>query len=124
MGIDYSYFDLTHQATDKEAFTHNGYFSLWYKFGIWGLGLVLFAWVKIIWHGLKAYWSESTSLHVRTMGLVAATCLIASSLPTLTSNPFFLLDTTFTMGVLFGMASGAFQRSSIEMLAIPVSQPV
>ena len=117
MGVPYSYYDLAHQATDKEAFTHNGYFSLWYKFGIWGLSLVIFAWARITWHGFQAFWSKRTSLLVRVTGLGMATCLIASTLPTLTSNPFFLLDTTFTMGTLFGLASGAFQRSQLERVS-------
>jgi O-antigen ligase len=114
MGVPYTFYDLAHEATDYDAFVHNGYVSLWYKFGLWGLGLVLFFWGGVIRRGVQAFLMKQGPWWARLCGLAGAICLIAFTLSTLTSNPFFLKDSVFIFGVLAGLAAGAYQRGRLE----------
>ena len=111
MGVSYYFFDITRGTTDTDAFVHNGYISLWYKYGLVGLGLVLFFWIRSIWNGLRAFKTKLAAPSVRLAGLFAATALSAFLLSTLTSNPFFLNDTLFAIGLLLGTAEGAYQQT-------------
>lgn len=112
MGVPYVFFDLAHMGTDKDAFIHNGYISLWYKFGLWGLLLIIFVWGRLAWQGLHAFHRDNHNTWSKLGGLAAGISLVAIALSTLTSNPFFLKDSTFLFGVLLGLAGGAFHRMS------------
>lgn len=111
MGVPYVFFDIAHGSTDVDAFIHNGYLSLWYKYGILGLGLMLVFWFGSIRKGYKAFKTASASYEVRITGLIASSTLIAFMLTTITSNPFFLNDTLFIFALLTGMAAGAHERA-------------
>lgn len=110
MGVGYHFFDLTRQTTDTDSFVHNAYAGLWYKFGLWGLGLMLFVWVRSIVRGVQAFRWWDGAFWPRIAGLAAAITLIAFLLSAMTSNPFFLKDTLFTFGVLMGLTGGAYER--------------
>lgn len=114
MGVPYAFFDLAHMATDRDAFIHNGYVSLWYRFGLWGLGLVLFIWARLAWRGLQAFRIQSGDTVARLYGLAAVGGLTALTLTTLTSNPFYLKDATFIFGILLGLAGGAYHRMRLR----------
>ena len=111
MGVGYDFFDITNGVTETDAFVHNGYVSLWFKYGIIGLGLVLFFWFRSILNGVRAFKSKTAPPAVRLVGLFGATTLTAFLLSTLTSSPFFLNDTLFAFGLLLGTAEGAYQRT-------------
>ena len=115
MGVSFDFFDITRGVNDTDAFIHNGYIALWYKYGLAGLGLMLFAWLGSIWRGVKAYRMSRARPPVRIIGLVAASTLTAFTLSCNTSNPFFLNDTLFAFAILMGAASGAFERASAEV---------
>ncbi len=114
MGVSYDFFDITNGVTETDAFIHNGYISLWYKYGLLGLVLVLFIWLSSIWLGVKAYRFPAASAQVRLAGLIAASALTAFLLSCNTSNPFFLNDTLFAFALLLGTAAGAHERASRE----------
>ena len=114
MGVPYSFYDIAHQATDYDAFVHNGYVSLWYKFGLWGLGLMLFFWAGTIRRGVQAFLMKQGTLWMRLCGLASTLSLIAFTLSTLTSNPFFLKDSLFIFSIAAGLAGGAYQRGLLE----------
>lgn len=88
-GVSYLFFDIVHQATDTDSFVHNGYIGLWYKYGIWGLGLVLYFWYSAVSLGLRAFRSNTAERWIRLAGLAGAVPLIALTISTLTQNPFF-----------------------------------
>lgn len=111
MGVGYDFFDITNGVTETDAFVHNGYVSLWFKYGIVGLGLVLFFWFRSIMNGVRAFRTKIAPPAVRLTGLFGATTLTAFLLSTLTSSPFFLNDTLFAFGLLLGTAEGAYQRT-------------
>ena len=116
MGVPYYFYDIAHQLTDFDALVHNGYVGLWYKFGIWGLGLVLFFWGSTLWRGIAAFRAPSSAHWTRLCGLAAAVTLVGFALSTVTSNPFFLKDSLFTFSVAAGLAGGAHLRSQRDRL--------
>ncbi len=111
MGVAYPFFDIAHMATDTDSFVHNGYFGLWYKFGLPGLCLVLWIWFASIRSGIRAFRSRHAAMPIRLCGLASAVTLSAFLLTTNTSNPFYLNDTLFIFGLLFAISQGAFQRT-------------
>ena len=110
LGVPYTFYDLILGVTNKNSFIHNGYVGLWYRFGVWGLALVLFYWARSAWHGLRAFRMQPGPSVPPLSGLAAAVVLAAFTLSTVTSNPFHLNDATFIFGVLTGLGSGAYRR--------------
>jgi len=111
-GVSYLFFDIVHQYTDTDSFVHNGYIGLWYKYGVWGLGLILVFWYSTIKQGLIAFRSERADRWTRSVAIAGAIPLIALTVTTLISNPFFLKNQIFIVAVAAGMAAGAGQRIS------------
>ena len=109
-GVSYLFFDIVHQYTDTDSFVHNGYIGLWYKYGVWGLGLILIFWYSTIKQGLVAFRSELADRWTRSAAIAGATPLIALTVTTLISNPFFLKNHIFIVAVAAAMAAGAGQR--------------
>lgn len=110
MGVPFRFHDLTFMGTVERTFVHNGYVSLWYKFGIVGLVLILIFWFRSIWNGLKAFRRSDVLSIAAAVGLATAVGLICMMITANTSNPFFLGDTTLTFGLLTGLAAGARER--------------
>ena len=109
-GVTYLFYDIVHQSTDTDSFVHNGYVGLWYKYGLWGVGLVLYFWYSTIKRGLRAFRSNNADRWTQLAGLAGATPLIALTISTLTQNPFFLKNYLFIIGIAAGLAAGAEQR--------------
>jgi O-antigen ligase len=106
MGTRYHYFNLTVDATRDWAFVHNGFVGLWYKFGLVGLGLMLYAWGRSIWNGVRLFRCRQAPRVMRLAGLIAAVCLIGEMLVANTSNPFLIADATLMIALGAGLTSG------------------
>jgi len=106
MGTPYHYFNLTVDATRDWAFVHNGFVGLWYKFGLVGLGLMLYVWGRSIWNGVRLFRCREAPRVLRLAGLTAAVCLIAEVLVANTSNPFLIADATLMIALWASLASG------------------
>lgn len=107
MGVPFRFWDLTflppfHHVT---TFLHNGYVALWYKFGIWGLGMVLFVWGSVIWRAIRSYRSNASPF-LRVGALGVAGVLISLVISAITSNPFYINDPMFMFGIVAGAAAG------------------
>lgn len=111
-GVSYVFYDIVHQSTDTDSFVHNGYIGLWYKYGLWGLGLVLYFWYSTVKLGLRAFRNEATDYWTRLAGLAGAIPLVALTITTLVGNPFFLKNQLFIIAIAAGLAVGAGERSS------------
>ncbi|HEX7069844.1 MAG TPA: O-antigen ligase family protein [Rhodothermales bacterium] len=113
MGVPFRMYDMTFTATREDTFIHNGYISVWYRFGLWGLGCLLVVYGATV---LRAARSLRGNIEVltRICGTAALVALVAYSLPAITSNPFHLNDGLFIYGVLFGMAAGAAERAQLQ----------
>lgn len=112
-GVSYSVYDMTFRFTQVDTFVHNGFVGFWYKFGIIGLGIIVFIWLKSIWN-LLVTWIQ-TPLQVRysfnaLAGLMLAIALISLLPSATTSNPFYLKDAIMTFALLFGGAAGMTQK--------------
>ena len=111
-GVSYVFYDIVHQSTDTDSFVHNGYIGLWYKYGLWGLGLVLYFWYSTVKLGLRAFRSDTADHWTRLAGLAGAIPLVALTITTLVGNPFFLKNQLFIIAIAAGLAVGAGERSS------------
>lgn len=116
MGVPFRFHDLTHMGTVERTFIHNGYVSLWYKFGLLGLGFVLFFWLRSVWNGRTAFRKSTIASIPATVGLATAVALACMIITANTSNPFYLGDTTMTFGILTGLAAGARERVRRELV--------
>ncbi|MCY4159893.1 MAG: O-antigen ligase family protein [Bacteroidetes bacterium] len=114
-GVSYLFYDIVHQVTHTDSFVHNGYVGLWYKYGLWGLGLVLYFWYSSIKSGLYAFRSDVSDRWARLAGLAGAVPLVALTVSTLTQNPFFLKNYLFVIALAAGLATGAGQRISQKL---------
>ncbi len=117
MSVPYYFFDIIRHMTVESFFIHNGYLSLWYRFGLWGLGLVLFFWIKTTAQGFRAFRIRAARPLLRLSGLAASSVLAAFFLSTITSNPFYLSDTLLVFALLPALASGVYNRALIEETA-------
>lgn len=116
MGVPYIFYDIAHVGTDQDAFVHNAYIGLWYKFGILGLGSVLYIWGKIVWRGVRALRIRAIPF-TKIVTFSSAMALTAFAVGAMTSNPFFLMDGTLLFGMLTGLVSGGYRRSLLEAKA-------
>ncbi len=112
-GVSYLFYDIVHQATNTDTFVHNGYVGLWYKYGLWGLGLVLYFWYSTMKLGLRAFRSDMTDYWTWLAGLAGTVPLIALTVSALTQNPFFLKNYLFVIAIAAGLSTGAGQRVSM-----------
>ncbi len=106
VGAPYQYFNITVDATRAWAFVHNGYAGLWFKFGLVGLGLMLYFWGRSIWNGVRLFRMQTAPRLLRLAGLSAALCLIGEALVANTSNPFLISDATLMIALWGSLASG------------------
>lgn len=111
LGVEYRFYFLPSKTNVIRTFIHNGYVSLWYRFGLWGLGLVMFVWGAGIWRGIQVFRQQAAPYFARVVGLGAASALAAFLLSANTSNPLYLSDATFIITALLGLAGGAYARS-------------
>jgi hypothetical protein len=124
MGVEYGFFDIIFDFTRRKAFVHNGYMALWFKFGLWGLGLMVFVWVRSAWRGAQVFRLAHADRLYKMAGLGVSISLAAFMLSSITANPFFLNDTTYLFGLLMGLAGGLYQRALVEQPTLEANHAV
>ncbi len=107
IGAHYRVFDMIRDVTMTKPFIHNGYVGMWFKYGLIGLGFLLFFWGRIIWLGIRLFHMKSAPSLLRLIGLMAALALISEALVANTSTPFQITDATLMFGLLGGLVSGS-----------------
>ncbi len=110
IGVPFSFHSILTRTTVSQTFMHNGYLSLWYRFGLVGTGLVLYWWGRSIWYGYRCYRITDAPLTLRLAGLGAAASLVAFTLSAMTSNPFWHKDYLFGLAYIMGIACGTYAR--------------
>ncbi|MEM6336166.1 MAG: O-antigen ligase family protein [Bacteroidota bacterium] len=106
MGTEFTYPNIILHVTYVVSFIHNGYLALWYKFGLPGLGLMLFAWAGMAWHAFMLFRTRTAPRLIRLFSLGALTFLIAETLVANTSNPFIIEDGTLMFAFFGGAVAG------------------
>ena len=112
LGVPFTFVDVLSRTTGTSTFTHNGYLSLWYRFGVVGTALVVYWWGRSVACGLRAYADRAAPDALRLAGLGAAAALVAFTLSALSSNPFWHKDSLFGFAYLSALACGA--RARVE----------
>lgn len=110
LGASHSYYDWIHRGTLTRPFVHNGFVAIWFKFGLWGLVLMISLWVGAIWKGIRLRHLAGVPLHYRGYALSAAISLIAIFPSVNTSSPFFLDDSLMSFVVLTAFCMGLFEK--------------
>ncbi|MGA7304961.1 MAG: O-antigen ligase family protein [Rhodothermales bacterium] len=106
MGVPYEYYNLTISGTMKWSFIHNGYLSMWYRFGIVGFVVSMVIWVTAIAKGIRI--ARITDNRYRAILCVLATSVLCSMLVSaITSGPFYQMDTLLVLTMLFAFVSAA-----------------
>ena len=122
-GTTFTYFDIVFVGTRTKSFVHNGFVALWFKLGIGGLLLMLWAWGGAIWQALKVYWDEGLPRPYRIIALIMAVSLIAIIPSANTSNPFILIDQVYTFTLQLAVACGVYQRFARPSADSPLAAP-
>jgi len=106
MGVEYRVHDIIYDVMIVKTFIHNGYIALWYKFGIWGMGMMLFFLGSVIRRAYLVFRSKNLESIVRLGGLVVVASFAAFFMSALTSNPVYINDAMFIISVLAGIGGG------------------
>ena len=110
-GTEFAYHSLIVDGSQKGSFIHNGFTSLWFKLGLWGLVLVLALWAASGVAGVLACRYAPGLSRVERGAALGAGAAVLSLLPTMTtSNPFLLFDTLVVVVVTMALAHGLYQR--------------
>jgi len=106
MGVEYRVHDIIYDVMIVKTFIHNGYIALWYKFGIWGMGMMFFFLGSVIRRAYLVFRSKNLESIVRLGGLVVVASFAAFFMSALTSNPVYINDAMFIISVLAGIGGG------------------
>ncbi len=108
MGTTYRFYDLTFEFTFQRAFIHNGYIALLFKFGVWGLGMMLYFLGCIVRRAVRIFRSRTAPEYARLACLGVAAAFAGFTLSANTSNPFYINDAMFIFAVITGIVGGCF----------------
>jgi len=111
MGVPYRFYNITYEYSEIKTFVHNGYVAIAFKFGIWGLGMMLFMMVRFFVRAVQNWRSKNADLLPRLISLSVAGSLAALAVTAITANPFFQNDLMFIYASLWGIAGGCYARS-------------
>ena len=110
-GVPITYWDLSIVGTRTRPWIHNGYQSLWFKYGILGLGLVVGLTLVSIRSGFKAAKRLRPLPLYRATALMAATSLISVLVSTIPSNAWNNSDTILMITIMLGLSAGMNARA-------------
>lgn len=110
MGVKYAQYEIIDQVTFKRSFVHNGYIALFYRFGVWGVGLVLAGWFGAIGRGIRALRASATPL-ARGLALGSVVMLVGALVYHNTSNLLHNMDGVLVLMLAWATASGLDARA-------------
>ncbi len=124
MGVPYRFFNITYLYSESKTFVHNGYVALWFKFGIWGTGMMLFLMLRFWMLSFGNWWKKLAAPTPRIISLAITGAITALAVTATTANPFYQNDLMFMYAVLWGIvggirAGGKRWMNSDSELAIP-----
>ena len=114
MGVPYRFFNITYLYSEEKTFVHNGYVALLFKFGIWGLGMMLYLMGRFFLMAMGNWRKAVNTPLARIISLAVAGSMAALALTATTANPFYQNDLMFVYAVLWGIIGGI--RSSTDGL--------
>ena len=111
MGVPYRFQDATRSLTRYWSFTHNGYLSLYLKFGLWGFSLALFFWIGSAWTAVRTLRHKVQSYWTRVGALLSFTYLVVLALPVFVVNGWYTDEMLFIMAAAAGIGAGSLDRA-------------
>lgn len=106
MGVPYRFYNITYLYSEVKTFVHNGYVALFFKFGIWGLGMMLYMMGKFFVVAFRNWRTKQDAFLPRIISLSVAASLAVLAITATTANPFFQNDLMFIYASLWGIAGG------------------
>ena len=111
IGSEFSFFDLITMRTWTKPFAHNGYLTLWFKYGALGLISILWLWGSALSDAAQTLLSDASIRPLDRPALRAALAmLVALLLPFAVSNPLTTSDTVLCFTLLTGLIAGIHDR--------------
>jgi O-antigen ligase len=110
-GVPISYFDITRSVTMTRPWIHNGYLSIWFKYGLLGLGLLLGFTVLSIRNALIVARNPRSEKTMRVGAYASVAGLSSVLLSTIPSNAWHNSDTILMIAVMMGIAAGCHART-------------
>ncbi|WP_412068477.1 O-antigen ligase family protein [Rubrivirga sp. IMCC43871] len=111
-GVQVTHYSIIAEGTRSWAFFHNGYLSLWFKTGLWGVALFMSVWIGAM---ARAAWAaRRTALpwSIRAPALGAGAAIAAFTPVVITSNPFAVLDQMLIVTLTLALAHGSADRAA------------
>ncbi len=110
-GVQATHYSLIARGTTHWAFFHNGYLALWFKTGLWGLGLMLTVWLGAMARTASAARRLAVPVGLRASALGAGATIAAFTPVVASSNPFSVLDQMLVVTMVLGLAHGMADRA-------------
>lgn len=111
-GVQVTHYSIIGEGTRHWAFFHNGYLALWFKTGLWGLGLVLTVWFGAMARTAKAVRQQGVPTRLRASALGAGAAIAAFTPVAASSNPFSVLDQMLVVTLVLALAHGTADRAA------------
>lgn len=106
LGHEFTYHNIIYEAHISQAFMHNVYLALWYKFGLVGIALSLFVWFGSAMKGLLLAKSMKFKTLPSLLVLSASIVLFCEMMVGNTSNPFVIEDGCLVIAFCTALISG------------------
>lgn len=123
MGVPYRFFNITYLYSEEKTFVHNGYVALWFKFGIWGTGMMLFLMVRFWMMSFGTWWKKLAAPVPAIVSLAATGAISALAVTATTANPFYQNDLMFMYAALWGIVGGIRARGERKTMITKASSP-
>ncbi len=115
LGTTFPFFDIIDRFTWVKPYAHNGYVTLWFKFGAVGLATFLLLWGRTLWEGF-AIRRETCVPEATRIASTAALAILVALIPSFwVSAPFGTGDTALCMTLLFALVGGTYDRSQLAV---------
>jgi len=121
MGVPYRFFNITYLYSEEKTFVHNGYVALWFKFGIWGTGMMLFLMVRFWMMSFGTWWKKLAAPVPAIVSLAATGAISALAVTATTANPFYQNDLMFMYAALWGIVGGIRARGERKTMITQAS---
>jgi O-antigen ligase len=111
-GVPYDYYSIVYHHTHVQSFVHSGYLGLFYRHGLLGIVLFFGFCLMAFMNGVRLIRKRGTIPREDfAVGLWVCGAFVAISLVANSENPLATSDKTLLIGIVSGLAAGAFQRN-------------
>ncbi|MEM0962900.1 MAG: O-antigen ligase family protein [Bacteroidota bacterium] len=118
-GVQVTHYSIIAEGTRHWAFLHNGYLSIWYKTGLWGLAAMMFVWIGVMWRTARTARLAKLASRDRALALGAGATIAAFTPVAASSNPFSVLDQVLVVTLVLALGHGLADRAGAVRKTAP-----